>query len=107
LPATRAFRNEVPVSRLSPANAELSIVLPLGVVANQLSKVEGDLRFIVVKTSSHSGEHWARDKAGQVAAHLEKINETLELIRGLVQDLETEFQTGSAGPSKKRADRDD
>ncbi len=102
-----ASRNERPVSRLSTANFELSIVLPLGVVANQLTKVEGDLRFLTVKTSANLSEHWTGDMAGQVAARLEKINETLELIRGLVRDLETEFQTASAGRSKNRVHRDD
>lgn len=82
-------------------------MLPLGVAANQLSKVESDLRFLTVKTSAYRGERWAGEVAGQVAARLEKINETLELIRGLVRELEAEFQTANAGRYKNRADRDD
>jgi hypothetical protein len=45
------------MSHPSPANFELSIVLPLGVVANQLMKVEADLRFLNAKTTAYAGEH--------------------------------------------------
>jgi len=97
------------MSRPSPANFELSIVLPLGVVANQLVKVEADLRFLNAKSSAVAGKHPGGDMAGQVAARLEKINEALEVIRGLVLDIEREFQPQSMNskPLKARADRDD
>lgn len=93
----------------SPANFELSIVLPLGVVANQLQKVEADLRFLNAKTSTHTSEHPVGAMAGQVAAQLERINEALEMIRGLVSDIETDIQPRSANARspKAHADRDD
>ena len=81
--------------------------MPLGVVANQLMKVEEDLRFLNVKASVYPGEHLRGDLTAQAVGRLEKINETLELIRGLVLDLETEFQSASARPPKNRVDRDD
>jgi hypothetical protein len=92
-----------------PANFELSIVLPLGVVANQLLKVEADLRFLNAKISGYAGEGPAGSVAGQAAAQLEKIHEALELIRGLVSDIETDIQPSSANarPHKARIDRDD
>ena len=97
------------MSHPSSANFELSIVLPLGVVANQLMKVEADLRFLNAKTTAYAGERTGADMAGQVAARLEKINQALEVIRALVLDIETEFQPKSANarPLKMRADRDD
>jgi hypothetical protein len=97
------------MSESSPANFELSIVLPLGVVANQLMKVESDLRFLNARTSAYASARLTREMAGQVAARLEQINEALEVIRGLVVDFETEFQPKSAraGSGGSRTDRDD
>jgi hypothetical protein len=97
------------MSDTSPVNVELSIVLPLGVIANQLMKVEADLRFLNAKTWAYAGEHPGGDMAGQVAARLEKINEALEVIRGLVSDIEMDIQPTSTSSRsvKARADRDD
>jgi hypothetical protein len=97
------------MSDTSPVNVELSIVLPLGVIANQLMKVEADLRFLNAKTSAYAGERPGAAMAAQVATRLEKINETLEVIRGLVSDIETDIQPRSANsrPAKARTDRED
>ena len=97
------------MSRPSSENFELSIVMPLGVVANQLTKVEEDLRFLNAKTLRYAGERPGGAMAGQVAARLEKIHEALEVIRGLVVDIEADIQPGSenAGSRKARVDRDD
>jgi hypothetical protein len=93
----------------SGANFELSILLPLGVVANQLMKVEADLRFLNAKTSPYAGELAGAGMAGQAAARLETINEALETIRGLVSDIEADIQprAANARPLKARTDRDD
>ena len=95
------------MSDTSPVNVELSIVLPLGVIANQLMKVEADLRFLNAKTSAYVGERPGGEAAGQVAARLEKINEVLEVIRGLVSDIENQPRSASARSAKARSDRDD
>jgi hypothetical protein len=97
------------MSNLSPTNVELSILLPLGVVANQLMKVEADLRFLNAKTSARAGERPSGDMAAHVAARLEKINEALEVIRALVSDIETDIQprSSNARSLKARVDRDD
>jgi hypothetical protein len=91
------------------ANFELSVVLPLGVIANQLMKLEADLRFLNAKTSSCAREPPSGDVAGQVAARLEKINSAIEAIRTLVADIETDIQPRHAGTKslKARTDRDD
>jgi hypothetical protein len=90
-------------------NAELSIVLPLGVIANQLLKVEADLRFLIAKTSTRGSGRSGDAMAGQIAAKLESINEALEVIRGLVADIETDMQPRSANSRSlgTHADRDD
>jgi hypothetical protein len=97
------------MSEASPANFELSIVLPLGVLANQLLKVEAELRFLNAKTSAYANERLHSAMAGQVAARLEKIREALEAIRVLVADIETDIQPRFAGTKalKARTDRDD
>ena len=105
----RAFRNETPVSEPSSVNVELSILLPLGVIANQLMKVEADLRSLNARTSGYAGRPLGGGAAGQVAARLEKINEALEVIRGLVSDIESDIQSKRAGTRslKARTDRED
>ena len=97
------------MSEPSQANFELSIVLPLGVVANQLLRIEADLRFLNAKASAYAHERSGGELARQVAARMEKINEVLEVIRTLMVDIETEFQPRSekSRPLKARADRDD
>jgi hypothetical protein len=97
------------MSNPSPVNVELSMVLPLGVIANQLMKVEADLRFLNARTLAYQGERLDSGAAGQVGARLEKIHELLEAIRALVADIETDIQPkpDAARRFKARADRDD
>jgi hypothetical protein len=93
----------------SAANVELAIALPLGVVANQLMRVETDLRLLGAKTSIHAQDHENAGLLSQIAARLEKINETLEAIRGLIAEIETDLQprSTSAASRHRRDDRDD
>lgn len=97
------------MSEPSPENFELSIVLPLGVIVNQLLKVEADLRFLDARTAAYASERLSGAMVGQAAARLEKIHEALEVIRGLVLDIETDIQPRSANARslKARTDRDD
>lgn len=92
-----------------PANFELSFALPLGVVANQLMKVEAELRFLSARAGAYASGSPAGDVPGQVAARLEQINEALEVIRALMQDIEAGFQPKSmrARPLEMHTDRDD
>ena len=84
----------------STANLELAIALPLGVVANQLTRIEADLRFLSMKASAYIDERESGQLAAKVSGGLEKINEVLDLIRGLVADMEANIR-------KSSADRDD
>jgi hypothetical protein len=99
----------------SPANLELAIALPLGVVANQLTRIEADLRFLSMKASAYINERESGQLAAKVSGGLEKINEVLDLIRGLVADMEASIQaasltgksSGERASNKSSADRDD
>ena len=83
------------MTEASSANVELAIVLPLGVVANQLMRIEADLRSLHMKAWAYAkeGEHGGPDP--QIAARLDKINETLDLIRGLAKDMAADLQPSS------------
>jgi hypothetical protein len=86
------------MSEASRANVELGIVLPLGVIANQLIKIEADLRFLNMKALGHAGDDGAL--AGQIAGRLEQISETLDLIRGLVADLQVDLHVRKPLPQR-------
>jgi hypothetical protein len=98
----------------SPANLELAIALPLGVVANQLIRIEADLRFLSMKAAACADERDSGQLAAKVAGGLEKINEVLDVIRDLVADMQSNIQTASppgksseALARKSSADQDD
>jgi len=99
----------------SLANLELAIELPLGVVANQLTRIEADLRFLSMKASAYVNERENGELAAKASSGLERINEALDLIRGLVAELEANIQAESlTGQSsrdrasrKSSADQDD
>jgi hypothetical protein len=101
----------------SPANLELAVALPLGVVANQLMRIEAELRFLSMKTQAYTSERENGGLACKVSGGLEKISEALDLIRGLVADMEANIQpiyaspsgksSGARAPRKPSIDRDD
>jgi hypothetical protein len=105
------------MKEVSPANLELAIALPLGVVANQLMRIETDLRFLNMKALAYASERENGALAARVAGGLEKINAALDLIRGLVADIEANIQptsasqagTSSRNPASRKpsSDRDD
>jgi hypothetical protein len=92
-----------------PANLELAITLPLGVVANQLTRIEADLRFLSMKAAGYANERENGVLAAKVSGGLEKISEALDLIRSLVADMEANVQPKSASladkSSRERASR--
>jgi hypothetical protein len=91
------------MSETSGANLELAIGLPLGVIANQLMKIEADLRFLNMKALAFAKQRDKGSLDSQVAARLEKINEALDLIRGLMADLQTDIQPASAPRASLRS----
>jgi hypothetical protein len=86
-------------------NFELAVVLPLGVAANQLMKVESELRFLNAKLSRYGQERGsARTEA---AARLEKMSEVLDAIRQLIAEIQADLQPQGSGSARTRSDRDD
>jgi hypothetical protein len=90
----------------SSANFELAVVLPLGVAANQLMKVESELRFLNAKLSRYGQERGSA--RGEAAARLEKMSEAVDAIRQLIEEIQTDIQPQASGAkSRTRADRED
>ena len=90
----------------SSANFDLAVVLPLGVVANQLMKVESELRFLNAKLSRYGQERGSA--RGEVAARLEKMSEAVDAIRQLIAEIQADIQPQASGAtSRARSDRDD
>jgi hypothetical protein len=75
-----------------PANLEMALVLPLGVIANQLMRIEADLRLLNMKAVDLARERETGRHTGLIEARLERINEALDAIRSLVSDIEADIQ---------------
>ncbi len=84
------------MTEASPVNLELAILLPLGVIANQLMRVEADLRSLNMNALVYAKERANGDLAAQISTRLERINEALDLIRGLMSDFEGDIQPRAA-----------
>jgi ribosomal protein L19E len=90
----------------SSASFELAVVLPLGVLANQLTKVESELRFLIAKLSRYGQERGSA--RGEAAARLEKMSEAVDAIRQLIAQIQADIQPQVSGAtSRTRTDRDD
>jgi hypothetical protein len=87
------------------ASLEMALVLPLAVVSNQLKKIETDLRLLNMKTAVFARQDEDRRDARSIEAHLERINEALVSIGGLVSDMEADLHA-SAKRDRERS-RDD
>ena len=83
----------------SSANAEVAIVLPLGVVANQLMRIEAQLRLLNMKTLDIATERDQGRLIGLIDARLEQINEALDSISRLVSDMEADLHPKPETPS--------
>jgi tetrahydromethanopterin S-methyltransferase subunit B len=84
----------------------MAIVLPLGVVAHQLIKIEADLRLLNMKALELAKERENGRHTRLIEATLENINEALDAIKGLVSDIETDIQPKSMN-RKTYPERDD
>ena len=74
------------------AEWEMAIVLPLGVVANQLRRIETQLRLINMKALDLAREREDRALRALVEARLDGIHEALGSITGLVADIEADLE---------------
>jgi hypothetical protein len=79
----------------APLDWDMEMVMPLGVLANQLVKIEGDLRFLSMKAAEHSGEDGARSTK-LVDARLELINGVLDSIHSLLAKVQADIHPKGA-----------
>jgi hypothetical protein len=95
----------------STANWELAIVLPLGAIANQLMKIEMDLRLLNMKALDFAIEGGSARQAGLIETRLDSINHALDSIRGIVSDIGNDVQSRPSHPTratrKPSPERDD
>ena len=93
-----------------PPDWETTMVMPLGVIANQLVKIEGDLRFLCMKAVEHSGDDDTRSTKA-IDARLELIYGALESISALLGRLQGEIHPKANNVKsvshKAAPDRDD
>jgi hypothetical protein len=87
------------MKQAASANLEMTIVLPLGVIANQLIRVEADLRLLNMKALILAPEPDSERPPKRVAAALETINEALDSIRSLVSGIEGHIHPRSTAMS--------
>ena len=83
-------------------NLEMALVLPLGVIANQLMRIEADLRLLNMKAVDLAGERETGRHTGLIEARLERINEVLDAIRSLVSDIEADIQPETRVPANRK-----
>ncbi len=76
----------------SSAEWEMAIVLPLGVVANQLRRIETQLRLVNMKALELSRERESRALRALVESRLDGIHDALGSISGLVADIEADLE---------------
>ncbi len=75
------------MTKASSAELELAIVLPLGALAQQLMRVEAQLRLVNMKALDLATESEYKGSAALINAKLEHISEALDSIRSLVTDI--------------------
>ena len=90
------------MTQATAADWEMAIVLPLGVVANQLRRIEAQLRLLNMKALDLAREHEGRAVRGSIEARLEQINDALGSITGLVSDIEADIQPRSPAGMRAR-----
>jgi hypothetical protein len=74
----------------SPIDWEMNLVMPLGVLANQLVKIEGDLRFLSIKAAERSGEDTGHSTKS-VDTRLEVIHEVMGSIYVLLAKIQADL----------------
>jgi hypothetical protein len=98
------------MSEAFSANLDMAIALPLGVVANQLVKIEANLRLLNRKVEDFAKERDNGRLAGLIAGKLDNINELLDSIRCIVSNMEADIHAIAADESavrKARPEQDD
>lgn len=78
-------------------NCEVTLVLPLKAAANQLLKIEAQLRQLNLKAAVSNETRERTETARCLAQRLEDINEALESLKKLVADMEADLSWAPGG----------
>jgi hypothetical protein len=115
--ARSAYRRQATMTEKSSAHVELTIALPLDVVANKLWRIEKELRSLNMKVLNFEQERDSGDLNGLIGVRLARIHETLDSIRACLSHLDADIQPtryvtessvdDSSEYRKPRPDRDD
>jgi len=84
-----------------PANWEISIVLPLGVIENQLRRIDEELRRLNMKASELAKDAENRADRRTIDARLEHIDDLLGSIAGLVYDIGADIHPEEPAASRR------
>jgi hypothetical protein len=97
------------MAEASIANLEMAIALPLGAAANQLMKIEANLRLLNMKAGDFARDCDNGRLPGSIAGRLDNINDLLDSIRCIVSNIEADIRSGGADAAvrKPRPDLDD
>jgi hypothetical protein len=94
------------MNQAASANLEMTIVLPLRVIANQLMRIETDLRLLNMKALTLAPGPDYEHPAERVEATLVIINEALGSIRNLVSGIEDHVHSEPTTASATRSSPD-
>jgi hypothetical protein len=92
------------MTKASSSDWELTIDLPLGVVASQLMRIEEQLRLLNMKAADLVKERDSGRRNGAISVRLEHINKALDSIRALMADIETDIDATRRKPYPERDD---
>jgi hypothetical protein len=87
-----------------PGSREITLLLPLGVVAHQLVKLEGQLRSISIRSTGGSEPVEEPAIGAPVAATLERIHELLASLQSLVNEIEAGWEAAVRRDSIRRSE---
>jgi hypothetical protein len=94
------------MKQAATANLEMTIVLPLGVIANQLIRIEADLRLLNMKALVLAPGPDSERPTERVGVTLGIINESLGSIRSLVSGIEDHIHSGPPNVGATRSSPD-
>ena len=94
------------MTQVSSSEWEFAIVLPLGAVANQLQKIEAQLRLLNMKALNFARAHDGQGLHRVVEARLEAIGDTLDSVATLIADIQADISPNQAKVTRLSVDEE-
>lgn len=94
------------MTQASSSEWEFAIILPLGAVANQLQKIEAQLRLLNMKALSVARADDGEGRHRLVEARLEAIGDTLDSIATLIADIQADITPNQAKVTRLSVDEE-